>query len=317
MWHTYRWVATGAGLSRLSQAVRAASRGWHVFPCNPPGTVDPETGVNIEKMPHLIRPDKPYKLRWGEAATTDLRRIVDWWTYSPGANIGIACRPSGLLVLDCDTAKRENQLADTPWSYLHDELGPWVDGADCLRGMCRRFGDDYSRLERTYRVCTASLGMHVVLSWPQEVRATQSSPVPGLLDIRGNAGRWGGYVLGAGSVTSKGEYFIENDAPVLPATDFPWIVEHCREKPKPKPVKPTFSQPGHATYGGLVDAVRLAQEGNRNNVTLWAARSMCEDGATEEKCVELLLPAGVEAGQSERDVLATIRSAFRLQGSKS
>lgn len=301
-------------MNNLAAAAQAVSRGFAIFPCNPVGSVDPESGSNIEKMPHLIRPGKPYKLRWGEAATSDMGRVVDWWTYSPEANIGIACKPSGLLVVDCDMPKREYQLVGTPWEFVHEKYGPLVDGADVLREMCGRFGDTYDRFERTYRVCTASMGLHLYFRWPGEIQASQASPVPGLLDIRCNGGQLGGYVLGAGSQTSKGAYVAENDLPIAEAP--PWLIELCREKPKPARVRPLFSSGTGGGYSGLVDSVRLAQEGNRNNVLLWAARSMCEDGATQEECEETLSPAGQEAGQAERDVLATIRSAYRLQGSK-
>jgi alkylhydroperoxidase/carboxymuconolactone decarboxylase family protein YurZ len=77
-----------------------------------------------------------------------------------------------------------------------------------------------------------------------------------------------------------------------------------------------FQQPANLHYGGLVDSVRFAQEGNRNNCLLWAARSMCEDGATEEEAYELLVPAAMEAGQTEKESRDTIRSAYRLQGSR-
>lgn len=289
--------------SRLPDALRAVQRGWSVFPVQPG-----------EKTPHQIRPDAPYTIRWSEAATTDIPTVATWWAQSPNANIGIAAKPSGLLIVDCDMPKRENHLADTSWEYLHDRLGPWVDGNDVLREMCARFGDDYQRFERTYRVCTASLGLHLYFRWPEGVQASQASPVPGLLDIRCNGGAKGGYVLGAGSATDKGPYIAETDLPVADAPA--WLVELCRDKPKPKPVKPRFSQPGNANYAGLVEAVRYAGEGNRNNCLLWASRSMCEDGATEDEAVTVLLPAAVEAGLFERDIRATIRSAFRLQGSK-
>lgn len=304
-------------MTLLGYAARAAAAGFHIFPCNPAGTEDPEEpGKYIEKLPHLIRPGKPYKIRWGEVATSDMDQVVRWWTYSPEANIGIACKHSGLIVVDCDMPKRPNQLKDTPWESLHDRLGPLVDGNDVLREMCSRFGDDYARLEQTYQVCTASMGLHLYFRWPEGVQASQTSPVPGLVDVRCNAGSNGGYVLAAGSVTRKGSYVAENDLPIADAP--PWLVELCREKPKPKPAKPLFSQPGHASYGGLVEAVRLAQEGNRNNCLLWAARSMCEDGATEEECAELLVAAAMECGLDggERQALATIRSAYRLQGAK-
>jgi hypothetical protein len=140
--------------------------------------------------------------------------------------------------------------------------------------------------------------------------------VPGVLDIRCNGGTKGGYVLASGSVTRKGSYLAENNLPIADAPQ--WLVELCMERPKPKPVKPLFSQPGGSSYSGLVESVRFAQEGNRNNLLLWAARSMCEDGASEEQCIEALVPAALECGLDggERQALATIRSAYRLQGSK-
>lgn len=305
-------------MNLLGDAARAVSRGFHIFPCNPVGTPDPDDpGKSVEKQAHLIRPGKPYKIRWGDVATNDMQKVVEWWTYSPEANIGVACRHSGLIVVDCDMPKREYQLAGTPWEYMHDKLGPLVDGADVLREMCGRFGDSYERLERTYRVCTGSLGLHLYFWWPRDVQASQSSPVPGLLDVRCNAGSKGGYVLGAGSQTLKGPYVEENNLPIAEAPQ--WLVEMCREQPKPARVKPLFSNASGGGYSGLVNSVRYAQEGNRNNCLLWAARSMCEDGASEEECIEMLVPAALECGLDggERQALSTIRSAYRLQGAKS
>ncbi|WP_432112765.1 bifunctional DNA primase/polymerase [Streptomyces sp. S1] len=304
-------------MSLLGYAAQAVSRGFHIFPCNPAGTENPEKpGELIEKWPHLLRSGKPYKVKWGDVATNDMTQILRWWTHSPEANIGVACKPSGILVVDCDIPKKPGLLRDTPWGYLHETLGPLVDGSDVLREMCSRYGDDYARFERTYRVCTASLGLHLYFRWPAGVQASQASPVPGLLDIRCNGGSKGGYVLAAGSMTYKGSYVAENNLPIADAP--PWLVELCREKPKLKPPRAMFSHAGHASYSGLVESVRLAQEGNRNNCLLWAARSMCEDGATEEECVDLLVPAALECGLDggERQALATIRSAFRLQGAK-
>jgi hypothetical protein len=292
-------------VSNLAHAAQAVSRGFHVFPVEPG-----------DKLPHRIRPDADYRIRWGEVATNDLGRVIDWWTYSPTANVGVAAKPSGLLVLDSDIAKEPDILKGGPWEYLHERLGPFLDGDDVLRAMCERFSQDFNALERTYRVCTASMGAHRYFRWPEGVQASQASPVPGLLDVRGNGGQRGGYVLAAGSSTAKGSYVVENDAPIA---DCPaWLVELCREKPKPTRVKSTFSQPGHISYQGLIDAVRFAQEGNRNNCLLWAARSMCEDGASEEVAAEHLVPAALECGLDggERQALSTIRSAYRLQGAK-
>lgn len=289
----------------LGYAAQAVSRGFHVFPVEPG-----------EKTPHKIRPGQPYTIRWGEVATNDMGKVAQWWQYSPEANIGIACKPSGLIVVDCDMPKREYQLADTQWSHLHDKYGPLVDGNDVLREMCGYFGDTYERLEQTYRVCTASMGLHLYFWWPEDVQASQASPVPGLLDIRCNGGTKGGYVLGAGSVTAKGPYVAENDTGIAPAPE--WLIELCKEKPKTRAPKSPFSNALSGGFSGLAESVRLAPEGNRNNCLLWAARSMCEDGATEEECADLLVPAALECGLDggERQALATIRSAYRLQGAK-
>lgn len=292
----------------LPDAARAVSLGFHIFPIEPGG-----------KLPHLIRPDAEYRLRWGEVATADLGRVIDWWTYSPTANIGVACKPSGLLVLDSDMAKEPGILlkgvTPSPWAYLHDDLGEWLDGDDILRAMCDRWGQSFDELQATYRVCTGSGGAHRYFRWPAGVQASQSSPVPGLLDSRCNGGQKGGYVLGAGSVTEKGRYAVENDAPILEAP--PWIVELCREKPRPVKPKPLFSQPtGGGGSTGLVNTVRYAQAGNVNASLHWAACVMREDGVTEEQCAELLVEAYVEANGrgGERQALQTINSAFRSQG---
>lgn len=296
-------------MSLLGYAAQAVSRGFHIFPCEPG-----------EKLPHRIRPGKDYRVRWSEVASNDMGQVVRWWQHSPYANVGIACKPSGLLVLDCDVAKQAGALRDTPWGYLHDRLGPMVDGDDVLRELCQRFAGDgeYDRLMQTFRVCTASFGAHIYLRWPDGVHASQASPVPGALDIRCDGGQRGGYVLGAGSVIEKGMYVVEHEAPILDAAEFPWVIELARDKPRPKPVKPVYSNAAGGGYSGLVETVRNAPDGNLNNSLLWAARSMCEDGATEGECVDLLAPVYVECNGrgGERQAHSTIRSAYRLQGAK-
>lgn len=287
-------------MSLLGYAARALAMGMWIFPVNPCGTEDPENpGEYIDKWPHLIRPGRPWKIKWGEAATNDMNKVIQWWQYSPEANIGVAVRQSGLLVVDCDKAKD----------------GTAEDGVDQYMEICAKYGMDPAQVCDTYTVRTGSGGTHFYYRWPDGVQASQAGLAP-LVDVRSNGGTRGGYVLAAGSVTTKGAYTVDYDAPILDCP--PVLVELCRDKPKPKPPKAMFSQPGHAGYSGLVESVRLAQEGNRNNCLLWAARSMCEDGAPEEQCIDLLVPAAMECGLDggERQALATIRSAYRLQGSK-
>jgi hypothetical protein len=285
-------------MSLMAKAIKyAAVYGWHVFPCNPAGTTCPESGDVIDKQPHLLWPGKPYKIKWGEVATNRPDQVARWWQQSPEANIGIACRPSGLLVVDCDRAKD----------------GSTEDGLDqFIRVVTDVLKLPATWIFDTYCVRTGSGGTHFYYRWPENVQASQAGLAAygaPLVDIRSNGGSRGGYVLGAGSVTTKGAYELDYDTDVLPCPAP--LVELCREKPRPERVSPLFQQPGGGSTGGLVDTVRFAVEGNRNDALNWAAYRMACDGLKEEQVMELLLPAAEECGLSEKETLDTIKSACR------
>lgn len=63
--------------------------------------------------------------------------------------------------------------------------------------------------------------------------------------------------------------------------------------------------------GGLVEAVRNAGEGERNNMLNWAAYRAREDGVPFDEARELLGAAAREAGLDDREIRTTIRSAYR------
>ncbi|MBM9504537.1 bifunctional DNA primase/polymerase [Actinacidiphila acididurans] len=295
-------------MNLIAYAVQAVQRGFRVFPVEPLG-----------KTPHTLIPGQSFTLRWGEAATHSLDRVIEYWSRWPDANIGIACKPSGLLVVDCDMPKQEYALAGTEYAGLHDRFGSLVDGTDVYRHICESLSGDWRECHDTYRVCTGSLGCHYYYRWPTGVGATQASPVPGLLDVRGSAGTWGGYVLGAGSVTHKGAYVAECELPIRDAPG--WLVELLRARPRPRLSHPAaegpFRQPrAGGALGGLVRAVESAQPGNRNQVLLWAARAAAGDGIALDEALGPLTAAyvAVRGDGGERQARATIRSAYRLQG---
>lgn len=293
-------------MSLMADAVRAVQRGFCVFPVQPG-----------EKTPHRIYPDKPYTIRWSDLATTDLCRVLEFWSLSPMANVGIAAKPSGLFVVDCDMPKEEFACRGTPYESLHEKWGPLVDGWDVLKEVCARYGGDWEELTDTYQVGTGRGGLHLYYSWPAEVKASQASVVKGLLDVRGNGGDRGGYVLGAGSVTSGGPYRVELDSPVRPAPA--WLIELCREKERPAQPKSLFARPrGVGGLSGLIEVVLNAPDGNLQNAFFWAARAACSDGVPEEKAIEELGGAYVTAhGRGGmRQAEATVRSAYRNQQRK-
>lgn len=302
-------------MSLLPDAVRAQQKRFHIFPINPAGTVCPETGQVIDKMGHLLKRGKPWKIRWSEVATDDLTTILGWWQKSPRANIGVAAKQSGLLVVDCDVPKADDGLKGTPYEHLHDAYGPRPHGDDVFNEMCHRYGGDWAEITETYRVATGSGGLHYYYTWPPGLKASQGSPVPGFVDVRCNGGDRGGYVLGAGSQTAKGHYIALNNKPVAPAPR--WLVELVREWPRPPaPPRNPVLDGGGGNFSGLEAQVRHAAEGNRNNVLLWAARAMCSDGASQSDAEQTLIPAAVANGLRESEATATVRSAYRLQRQK-
>lgn len=298
-------------MGMLPAAMKAQSRGFHIFP----------VAVN-GKVPHTLssyRDPEDNLHGWGETATNDLNRILYFWTsVDPTANIGIACKPSQLLVVDLDQAKEDWNLKQTDWAYLHAAYGPRVSGEELLDEMNFKLSDGTDERDgeytETYSVRTGSGGLHLYFRWPAHwPKISQASPVKGVVDVRGNGGQWGGYVLGEGSVTGSGEYVVETPASIaLPPT---WIRKLVAEKPaQPKIHRPAgIRQPGAISYSGLVDSVRNAGEGNRNNALVWAARTMCEEGAQLDEALKVLGDAAMSAGLGAVEIERTIQSAYRTQ----
>lgn len=284
----------------LQAALKAQARGFHIFPV--------KAG---EKVPH------PAAGQWGETATNDLGKILHFWTrVDPQANIGVACKPSELLVVDLDLAKEDWKLRGTEWAYLHDGWGPRINGIDLFDEMVFKLADGTH--PETYTVRTGSGGFHLYFRWPTIwPKISQASPVKGVIDVRGNGGQYGGYVLSEGSVTESGPYHPQNVYRV-PQLAPDWLVQLVVERPKPAPVRRLagIRQPSAISWSGLVDSVRNAGEGNRNNALLWAARAMCSDGAAEGECMDTLGPAAQEAGLGWSEVERTVQSAYRIQRQK-
>lgn len=289
----------------LLHALKAIERGFHIFPSAPGG-----------KVPHRLAG------RWGETATNDPNRVVEFWTkVDPNANPCIACKPSNLLVVDLDLAKEDFKLRGTEWEYLHTVYGPRVDGVDLFDEMEYKLGEgartQADKASATYSVRTGSGGSHLYYRWPPSwPRISQASPVKGIVDVRGNGGQWGGYVLAEGSQTEAGTYewdgHYQSTAVLLPPV---WIRRLVAEKPAvPKIRRPQgLRQPGPLSWSGLAESVRNAGEGNRNNALVWAARTVCEEGGSETDAMATLGPAAADAGLGDMEIERTIQSAFRTQ----
>ncbi|MEW6349725.1 MAG: DUF927 domain-containing protein [Thermodesulfobacteriota bacterium] len=112
-------------------------------------------------------------------ATLDEAQILEWWSWKPLANVGIATGPeSGLLILDIDG----------------DE------GRQNLQELIGTLGD----LPPTLGVRTGSGGQHVYLRYPSHIEVgTARGDLPPKIDVRGD----GGFVVAPPSVHLSGGYY--------------------------------------------------------------------------------------------------------------
>lgn len=286
----------------LQAALAAIQRGFWIFPV-----------ARNDKIPHRLAGS------WGETATNDINQVVHFWTQvDPMANVGIACKPSQLLVIDLDKAKEDWNLRGTEWEYLHQAYGARVHGEALFDEMRFKLeGDGCGNMPETYETMTGSGGVHIYYRWPASwPKTSQASPVKGVVDVRGNGGQYGGYVLAEGSQTAAGAYEEYHSGGV--ALPPPWIRQLVVEKPPPPKIQRPrgLMQPGVISWSGLVDSVRNAGEGNRNNALLWAARAMYSDKASLEIAKDTLGPAAREAGLHDFEIERTIESGYRAQQQK-
>lgn len=143
---------------------------------------------------------KPFLPRWEERATTD-RTTVEGWA-SKGYNLGVACGPSGLVVIDEDE-----------------------------RGAFERFASERGQqIPTTYTVNT-SRGRHYYFTTTQHVSNKKGDLKAWDIDVRGA----GGQVLIAGSVHPSGAiYEVSEDTDPAPIPT--WLLQALGQAPE-KPLE--------------------------------------------------------------------------------
>ncbi|SFE22327.1 Bifunctional DNA primase/polymerase, N-terminal [Actinopolyspora alba] len=224
----------------MRHALRAAHAGHHVIPLCP-------------RSKTAVLPD------WESAATTEPRAIRSWWSQRP-YNIGIACGPSGLYVLDLDQAhEHEPPLA---WSGARD-------GQEVLARLATTAGQPYP--SHTYTVTTPSGGQHLYFRAPAEPELRSTVARLGWrIDTRGT----GGYIVAAGSVLTGGAYRVASSVAIAPLPA--WLVDAVKPPPPPEPVELNLPNGRAGAYvAAIVDgetrAVSQALPGQRHDTLLRAA----------------------------------------------
>ena len=233
---------------RLHAAQAAAERGWAVFPVLP-----------YTKIP-AVRD-------WENQATTSQEQIGAWWAIGRAYNVGIACGPAGLLVIDLDTGR--GQPPPARWSALGVASGADVFAILAARAK-RPLPDD------TYTVQTPSGGAHIYYRAPE---GTSLRNTAGALGWRVDSRATGGYVLAAGSALRVDgritAYQVVRDVPAVPLPA--WL--HLALAPTPADRRAHYEAPTvparadayvRAAVTGESVAVASASVGQRN-ITLFRA----------------------------------------------
>lgn len=286
-------AATPSG-DPLTAALAAAERGWHVFPLHPDSK-------------------RPAVRDWEDRATTAPDRIRRCWGAGP-YGIGIACGPSGLIVVDLDTPTADDTRTRQPeW----DMLGI-TDGLDVFTVLAQRSGAGWPT---TYTVRTPSGGIHLYFTAPARLglRNTQ-----GRLGWKVDTRAAGGYVVGAGSTVGGDRYTLIDDREpvVLPG----WLADPLRPPAAPPPAVPALSDASRgdayvaAAVRGEVQRVQAAPRGQHNHSLYIAACALGQlvaggqlargdaTAALQDAAADHI---GSQCGCTAREVDATIASGLR------
>jgi hypothetical protein len=289
-------------------AVRAAERGWYVFPIRAGGK-EPRGGLS-----------------WPKAAIND-PAMVARCAWRRGENYGIAAKPSGLVILDLDWPK-PGYVLPPDW---RDEPGIGY-GGDILAALCERHGHAWPD---TFRVQTPRRGDQLYFRAPEGRSIGNHSPWP-LIDVRGGGQGNGGYVVGPGSVVDERAY-KEPEIRAQVAGGRPYVVvDDPGELPElpawiadlldpPAVVRPAVRVPRGSDTGrggriaarldGLIAAVLDSKPGERNNTLHWAACRAAEMIAagqlTTDQVHDSLGRAAARAGLDDGEAQRTIASALR------
>ncbi|MGW4395529.1 bifunctional DNA primase/polymerase [Amycolatopsis nivea] len=296
----------------MTAALDAAARGWHVFPLRP-GSKRP-AGHGEDACPGTGRCAGGHRT-WEQRATTDPDLIRAAWTHAP-YGIGIATGPSGLCVIDLDTAKPGDQVPPR-WA----EAGA-CSGEDVLAVLAAEAGQEMPGDTLTVRTPTTGLHLYHRVRGDVTLRSSAGERGSGLgwkVDTRA----WGGYVVGPGTVTAAGRYELLADVEVAPLPG--WLVERLTPRPLPGPpalpVRPAGDRRGRYLQAAITaECGKVADASESRNATLYGAATalgqLVAGGALDEDEVRaaLLTAAGRHIGIrafTRREAEATIASGLR------
>lgn len=290
-------------MSRRDSAVALARLGLAVFPCGTPTAGHPHTPGSKSDCPRCKAEKAPRRgWEWADRNSSDPDEVAAGWP-ADDPNIGVACKPSGLLVVDLD------------------QHHPDADGIEAFQRLCEQREVEWPR---TLTVRTSSGGCHLYYRAPagRPLGNSAGRLAPGI-DTRGpGKGNHGGYVVGPGSIVGDRQYEVTRDVPVQPLPD--WITDildpprpvHTpgRAGPMPKAGGPYAA----AALRNSIERLLGAQPGSRNdslNATAYSLGRLVGAGILDATTVTTALERaaeaiGLTAEDGPRQTAATIRSGL-------
>lgn len=293
----------------MTAALTAAERGWHAFPLRHNTKVPALHGA---RRCSRRGPCADGHVGWEQRATTDPDRIRSAWS-AGRFNIGVATGPSGLVVVDLDTPKPDDDPRPTDW-----DLPGVQDGQDVLAVLADRHGQPMPA--DTFTVATPTGGLHLYYRAPEGVELRNTASTIGWkVDTRAH----GGYVVAPGSIVDGRRYRVVVDVPAAPLPA--WLAGLLRPAPLPAvPDRPV--QVGSSRRERYLDAAvslecqKVHQAPDRKrNATLYAAalalgQLVAGGELTEHEVTARLLTAAgrhiAVGAYSEHQARATIRSGL-------
>lgn len=222
-------------------------------------------------------------------ASTDPQRIAWWWLRWPEANIGVPTgRPAGFDVLDVDVHRSGSGFG----ALRRARQAGMVDGCAAL-------------------VRSPSGGVHLYFPGSED-RPQASWALPRAhVDFRGV----GGYVIGPPSRVLTGDgrrrgyalLAIGRDPHPLDAGALHRLLAPAPRRPR---ARSAVDRPGRSGER-LAAWLEFQPEGNRNRALFWAACRQAEAGVPEDEARHVLGGAAARTGLGEREIEATLTSAFR------
>lgn len=259
-----------------------ARHGMHVFAVDHPGR--PECGGAHRECDG--QRGKHPRGQWSRLATASGAVIRAMLADGPW-NIGVACKLSGLLVVD----------EDRPGAFA--AFAASVD----------------ETVESTFTVTTAKGSHFYYRQDPGAPLGNGRGRLAGLgIDIRGGGTGHGGYVVGCASVHATGALYtpVDSSVPVLPVPG--WLGAALRT-PEPERPRTTFAATTFAALKGLVRVIIEAEEGERNSSLYWsacrAARLVSSGRVDAATATAVLVDAAARTGLPEAEARRTVASGLR------